>query len=205
MTGFIICAIIAGIATLYVTAPIREQHPKSVYFLTLFIPACSLGLLLMVSRDLPMPFAYTATKKEDPYIKQAQNINDQLAVRPNDPNLILELAGLQISTERFDAAITLLNDAMSKDPMNRDFALNLATAHMAKGLLFAEQGQHERAVKSLLYASAVAPEDAPFLPDIEVFIEKIEGMQAEKEKSLEEEEDEDEEGSIPPDAPSTPE
>ena len=182
MTGLIICAIIAGIATLYLIAPIRDKHPKSAYFLTLAIPACSLGILLMVSRDLPLPYTSVAIEQEDPYYNQARAIRAKLSQRPDTPELILELSGLQISTERYDEAIDLLSDAHGKAPLNQDFALQLATAHMAKGLLYAEKGQFDQAVKSLLQASVIAPEDAPFTPDIEVFIEQIEKMQAEKEK-----------------------
>ena len=172
MSVLIICAIIAGIATLYVTAPLMRTKPQTCYILMFFIPAVSLGVFMMLvtKPSLHSPPAPVI----DVYEQEEIALKKKLDQYPDDATTVLDLAGTYIAQEKYSDAIALLRDAQRKDPRNDDFALQLATAHFARGLLYAENGNYEIGLKSLLYAVAEAPENAPFLPDIEHFIGELE-------------------------------
>ena len=172
MTVFIICAIISGISTLYLISPMMQTRPNICYVLMIFIPVTSLLGLFVVSS--PSSINLKPAPLVDNFAEEEKALMDKLAQNPDDPTVILDLAGIYISQERFTDAITLLRQAQAKDTDNEDFALQLATAHFARGLLFAENGDYEQGVKSLLYAVAEAPENATFLPDIEHFIGEME-------------------------------
>ena len=172
MTVFIICAVISGIATLYLIAPMMQNRPRTCYVLIIFIPVISLLGLLMISQ--PPPTDLKPAPLIDNYAEEAKALKEKLIQKPNDPTIILDLAGVYISQERYTDAITLLRQAQKKSPNNEDFSLQLAVAHFARGLLYAENGNYDAGLKSLLYAVAEAPEDAPFLPDIEHFIAQLE-------------------------------
>ena len=168
-TVLIISAVLSGIATLFLIAPIMQTRPRTGYFLMVFIPATSLLILFMITPiDLsPPPLA-------DSYAQEEKSLKENLVQKPDNATIILDLAGLYIAQEKFDQAISLLRDAQRKAPDNDDYALQLAAAHFAKGLLYAENGEYEQGLKSLYYALAEAPENAPFLPDIEHFIDQLE-------------------------------
>ncbi len=172
MSVLIICAIIAGIATLYVSAPLMRTKPQTCYILMFFIPAVSLTTFMVFMPSAPQ-YAPSAPVI-DVYEQEEIALKKKLDQYPNDATTVLDLAGTYIAQEKYSDAIALLRDAQRKDPRNDDFALQLATAHFARGLLYAENGNYELGLKSLLYAVAEAPENAPFLPDIEHFIGELE-------------------------------
>lgn len=172
MSVLIICAIIAGIATIYLTAPLMQDKPRTCYIVMFFIPAVSLAVFMML---VAKPALHSSPAPViDVYEQEEIALKKKLDQYPDDATTVLDLAGTYIAQEKYTDAITLLRDAQRKDPRNDDFALQIATAHFARGLLYAENGNYEIGLKSLLYAVAEAPENAPFLPDIEHFISELE-------------------------------
>ena len=175
MITLIICAIISGAVTLYIIAPIMQSRPAHAYFLMVFIPAISLGILytLRPSAFADLPIA-KQTSPDIIYANEMEQLRDKLDVDPENAKAILDMGGAYISRELYDEAIKLLKDATAKRPENNDFTLQLATAYFTKGLKQAEGKNYDKAIKNLYRALAIAPEDAPFIADIENFIEAFE-------------------------------
>lgn len=196
MAILIICALISGASTIYLTAPIMQTRAQTCYILMIFIPAFSLAGLFIVSP--PHSFEAAPVHLSNSFDSQETALRTKLSQDPENATTILDLSGLYIAQERFTDAIALLRDAQRKHPENDDFALQLSAAHFAKGLLFAENNDYKNAIKSLQYAQAVAPENTPFLPDIEHFIEQLE------KKIKDEGKDESAQSTAPNDAPPAP-
>jgi tetratricopeptide (TPR) repeat protein len=92
----------------------------------------------------------------------------------NPPLPPLEKAGIHIQRGHFDEAIALLTPHHEKEQDNNDIALQLATAYFARGLLHAENDKKNEALQDLNAARSITPPDAPYLDDIQHFIEIIE-------------------------------
>ncbi len=168
----IICAVLSGIITLFIIAPIAQSRPKTCYALMVLIPALS-----MLAYWFAAPYIH-GFKYSDAGQKVQENIAEHILTERMVKNAIqdgsaLKLAGLYIAQEKFDDAIKLLKAARKKQPDNKDIALQLATAYFAKGLLKAEHNKYEDALENLEQARKDAPEDAPFLEDLDFFIKRI--------------------------------
>ncbi len=102
--------------------------------------------------------------------KQLAN-NDKDNIK--DIDIISRLAALYMAEDELDKAITLLENT---DQSGKDIKLQLATAYFAKGLLYAERKQKDKALKLLQKAYSQAPKDAPFLSDIMMFMDRVRAM-----------------------------
>ncbi len=153
MITLIICAIISGIVTLYIITPIMQSRPAHAYFLMVFIPAISLGILYtlrpLAFADLPI---YKQISPDIKYANEMEQLRQKLDIDPENAKAILDMAGAYISRELYDEAIKLLKDATAARPENNDFTLQLATAYFAKGLKQAEGKNYDIAIKNLYRA-----------------------------------------------------
>ncbi len=176
MTTLIICAILGGISAIWIIMPINTAKPKLCYALMLLIPLVSLSLFLSLTMAgiIPTPNAPVLSDKN----RNARTIDEintlKAALKKDRDNhdAIAKLAGLYISQERYQEAITLIKTT-PKEVISDDLNLMLGTAYFAQGLYQAEHKDDENALLSLRQALAVSPSSAPFLPDIKHFIKII--------------------------------
>lgn len=169
--SFVIFAIITGIITLFITAPMWNKKPRTSYLLMMLIPAASMGLFLTLfpstntsSHNLSSPVIQTDNNTE------VSSLQESLKQNPDDANTILDLAGAYIADEKYGKAISLLKSKQSQFPGNDYIPTQIANAYFAQGLLHAENAEFDTALSSLRYAKIYAPSDADFLPDLEHFI-----------------------------------
>ncbi len=163
MTSIIIFAVISAVLTLFLIAPISVTRKKTCYALMVLIPTISLASYVYLFPPAELL----------PRVNKEQVLSKQLAKSPDDIEIMAQLAALYISEDRLEKAIKLL-EARAND--NDNLKLQLSTAYFAKGLRYAENGQKEQALGDLQTASSIAPKDAPFLPDIDYFINKVKAM-----------------------------
>ncbi len=165
MIPAILIMIAGAVCTLILIAPIAATHKKTCYALIIIIPVLLLSSYIAIfSPDFLL-------QRSDIEQLEIVKVRKTLDSDKNNPDIAVKLAGLYISTEKFDDAITLLENFEQDD---ENIRLQLATAYFAKGLLHAENGQKAQALKALRKAHNVAPEDAGFLGDIVIFIDKVE-------------------------------
>ncbi|MGH1403608.1 MAG: tetratricopeptide repeat protein [Alphaproteobacteria bacterium] len=176
--------IISWILSIIGLKHLRASRPLAFHALCILIPStiASIGFL-----TLPPPMQQSTLPPLDQEIldegatnnwnSSEQALRDQLVKAPDDINLLTELAGNLIAQEKFDEAITLLENALEKQ-MHDDLSLQLSTAYFAKGLLHAEKKNYDTALSLLRQAHAKAPSNAPFLPDILHFVKIIENQKS---------------------------
>lgn len=187
------CAVLSGACILYVIAPVVQSKPKRSYVAMLIVPLLSLGVYMAfnfihIQSEQPDYLQATLDKqlKEEQLLRAG--IGDKVSgFRPSDIERILKLAGIYTSQERYQETIDLIGLAQKEYPNDNDLALQISTAYFAWGLKNAEQQQKDQALKMLEKARMSAPEGAPFLEDLESFIQIIQAEPQAEIKSVEDE------------------
>ena len=174
MTPLIIFAILSALCTLYLAFPIAMTHKRSCYALMLIIPLFSLVIYMLTGS--PALSSKPASTQHISSIKEEQHLLEMLNHDKSNIELTSQLAGIYIANDKLDKAIELLSRALIDDADNKDLQLQRATAYFAKGLRHAERNQKKQALKLLRKAYETSPKDAPFLPDIMHFIDKVKSM-----------------------------
>lgn len=176
MNALIICAILGGLSSIWLIMPITKTKPKLCYLLMLLVPLVSLSLFLSLTMMgvIPTPNAPQISKSQHnkSAIKEIVSLKKALKIDEKSHDNIAKLAGLYISQEQYQEAITLIKDT-PEDIMSDDLNLLLGTAYFAQGLYQAEHKDDENALKSLRKALVASPANAPFLGDIKHFIKII--------------------------------
>lgn len=96
-------------------------------------------------------------------------LRNNLLDDPHDIDLIKDLSGNLIAQEKFTEAAELLNKELNHQA-HEELQLQLTVALFAHGLYMAEHKNYDKALTLLHRAKNNAPQSAPFLADIDVFL-----------------------------------
>ncbi len=183
MTIHTIVLIGSGIFTVFLTYKIQEKYSKNYYFLSMFIPILFLWVSVTIfSPDLLKTLSKALQKQE---ITEPSTVNNgkklkteeleilkKLESNAGNIKLTLDLADIYMAQDHLDKALDLIKNINNKHQNNKDINLKLGKAYFAKGLLYAENKEYEKALTYLQKALKISPKDAYFWSDIKYFINK---------------------------------
>lgn len=181
MIQIVLFAMLCAFCTMVLIAPIAMSKKGVSYLIIFIVPALSLSLYM--AKGAPglssQPALYDTN---DERIAMRNIVRDEMdALRavyenPEDKEAIMYLAGVQIAQTKFGEAISYLENALVKWEDDPDLKLQLSAAYFANGLLLVEKDLKQDSLQSLYDARRLAPEKAPFLPDLKMFIQELEKM-----------------------------
>ncbi len=177
MTGVILSIVISGVIALFITHRFLRERMGAGLAVMFLLPLLGCGLYVYLTKPptaaepLQAP-AYTPATQED-----VEALSKTLEAAPDDLGSVIAMAEAYMSRDEYDEAITMLKSKEQNFPQG-ELTVQIAKAYFAKGLLFAEQGRFDEALKTLRTAREVSPESAPFLPDLDHFIRMIENRMA---------------------------
>ncbi|MCK5385128.1 MAG: hypothetical protein KAJ29_06075 [Alphaproteobacteria bacterium] len=187
MTGVILTIVASGFVSLFISHTFLRNRiglGMAVMFL-MPMASCAIYIFLTAPRYNPPAVArpsqvleQTINKEEHAMTLAPEDIaalEKIVEENPDDIDSVFVLTNAYMSLERYDSAISLLKSRQMRFHDKKLVTL-LTIAHFAKGLLLAEQGKFKQALSSLRDARKIAPEDAPFLPDLDHFIARVEGL-----------------------------
>lgn len=172
MDVIIMAAVVGGAISLLIVSKIISSRPKLAYGLMILIPA-----VFMICAYFAVTTFSAIQDKAD--VARA-NVSDdvtvfkvQLKADPDNLRLVSALSGTLIAEERYDEAIALIEGRSRSDMGDERLKMQYGTAFFAKGLMAAENKQYEDALRLMQRAQEVAPEDAPFKDDLDLFMKQV--------------------------------
>lgn len=172
----IMAAVVGGAISLIIVSKIISSRPKLAYGLMVLIPAifmvCAYFAVVTFSAIQDKADVARASASDDVAILQIQ-----LKENPDDLTLVSALSGTLIAEERYDEAIALIEGRPRSDMGDERLKMQYGTAFFAKGLMAAENRQYEDALALMRRAQDVAPKDAPFRDDLDLFMKQVTALQ----------------------------
>lgn len=133
-----------------------------------FMTLAAMGLYLWRgSPDVPSQPALFQTSgpafEQRASVKKEMALMQELAQKPEDTALMLELGAVRLQNGRIDQAIAILSAALEKEPESQPLRVKLGAAHYAAALSqILLENSKARALEHFEKALAIAPDDAPY-------------------------------------------
>lgn len=133
-----------------------------------FMTLAAMGIYLWRgSPDIPSQPALFQTSgpafEQRASVKKEMALMQQLAQKPEDTALMLELGTVRLQNGRIEPAIAILSAALEMEPQSDALRVKLGAAHYAAALSqYLLENSKARALEHFEKALAIAPEDAPY-------------------------------------------
>jgi cytochrome c-type biogenesis protein CcmH/NrfG len=182
MTVVILCAILTAAAVSWVVHPLmknKDTRRMGLAIVCIVAPGAILTYLMIGHPDIPSQAALFETTGPRTAARaltgKELSLMQQVAADPDNVKLMVALGDVRLKAGRWEDALAILDTAHGKTPADRDVNLELGAAHdEAAAVLLNRDNDRAGAVDQLQQARAIAPKDAPYLPQVERDIQLLE-------------------------------